>query len=79
MIDFYTRYNKKSHQNKTVARKNMRQKELHIRVDEELEKNLVDLARELSQDKSKVARDILIDHFLEQNHRDWKKDVGAWQ
>ena len=57
----------------------MRQKELHIRVDEELEKNLVDLARELSQDKSKVARDILIDHFLEQNHRDWKKDVGAWQ
>ena len=53
-------------------------KVLHIRADEELENNLIALATELDQDKSKVARDILHDFFVERNHNKWLKEVNEF-
>ena len=78
-MDFTHYYGKHKHRNETVAQNNVRQKikELHIRIDAELERNLSDLARNLDQDKSKIARDILIDHFLEQNTRDWVEEMRS--
>lgn len=52
---------------------------LHLRIDGELKRNLEERAAQLGQHKSQVARDILTDHFLEENYKAWQKEVKDWQ
>lgn len=81
MLDFYKYKKKNRTKNTSVIQTNVshfKTKTMHIRVDKELENNLNELAAELQQDKSKVARDILTDFFLERNHKSWQKEVGEW-
>jgi len=81
MYDFYQYKQKKRHSQTSVIQTDIshfKTKTIHIRVDKQLDKNLEDLAAELGQDKSKVARDILTDHFLEENHKAWLKEVAEW-
>lgn len=50
-------------------------KTLQIRIDAELNKSLESLVKELNQNPSKVARDILEDFFLTKKLQDQKEDV----
>ena len=50
-------------------------KTLQIRIDSELDKSLKSLAKELDQNPSKVARDILGDFFLTKKLKEQKEDV----
>jgi len=77
----FVRYKKKNrHENSSVSQTNVshfKTKVLHVRIDSELEKNLNEFAAELGEDKSKSARDILTDFFLERNHKAWLEEVMA--
>lgn len=79
-MEFTHYYGKHRRDNISVAHFFVLQKtkDLHVRVDGELEKDLEELADELKQDKSKVARDILTDFFLEKHKKEWEKEVKDW-
>ena len=81
MYDFYPYKNKNRRKNTSVIQTNVshfKTKVLHIRIDAELERNLNEFASEHAEDKSKSARDILTDFFLERNYKAWQKEVGEW-
>lgn len=77
MFDFSHYYGRHKQYKTNVLKKDVirKGKTLQIRINAELEKDLVELAKELGQNESKVARDILTDFFLEKHTRDWEKEV----
>lgn len=77
----FIKYSKKNrYKNNCVMQNNTLQKEyLQIRIDKELMNDIDNLAKELDQTRSKVARDILIDFFLEQHTRNWQQEIKEWK
>ena len=75
MFDFTHYYGKHKQFKQRVLQSNVVRKSnvLQIRIDKELEKDLEELSAELKQDKSKVARDILTDFFLERHTKEWQE------
>lgn len=81
-MEFFKYKNKSRAKNTSVIQNDVshfKTKIIHIRVDKQLDKNLDERAAQLGEDKSKVARDILTDHFLEENYKAWQKEVKGWQ
>lgn len=78
MNEFTHYYGKHNRQSVCVIQTNVLQKNgktLQIRINNELNDNLESLAKELNQNPSKVARDILEDFFLELKLKEQKEDV----
>lgn len=77
-MEFTRYYGKHKRQNDCVIQTSVLQekgKTLQIRIDSELNNVLESLAKELNQNPSKVARDILEDFFLTKKLLEQKEDV----
>lgn len=76
-MEFTRYYGKYKYENRSVLQKFVIQKgkTLQIRIDSDLLGKLKELADELGQSDSKVARDILEDFFLTQKLTRQKEDV----
>ena len=81
MYDFYLYKQKKRYIKPSVIQTDIshfKTVTMHFRADEELRRNIIEFSIELKQDKSKIIRDILMDFFLERNHKAWLKEVSEW-
>lgn len=77
-MDFYGYYGKHRHKKSLVLQNNVihKGKTLQLRLDYELLNNIEKLAKELNQNPSKVAKDILRDFFLDQKIKQQKFEIS---
>lgn len=76
-MDFYGYYGKHRHKKSLALQNNVIQKgkTLQLRLDYELLNDIENLAIELNQNPSRVAKDILRDFFLDQKQKQNKYEL----
>jgi hypothetical protein len=75
---YYGRHKRNVLQNNVVQKSSNKQKTLQIRIDEELYNKIKHLSANLKQPESKVARDILINFFLDIAAAEWQNETQNW-